>query len=141
MTQHVLVVDDEISMQRLLRAQLHEFDFTVMCVGTTSAAEAALRQEAYCGMLLDYQLPGEDGLAFLQRVDGGLRLPPTLIVTGHDLLPLQARSLPACVKGLLAKPFEFQTLGQVTMNAFGQAAVCAGATPQWSMRAHGMLGA
>ena len=139
MSQHVLVVDDEISMQRLLRAQLHEFDFTVVCVGTTSAAEAALRQDAYCGMVLDYQLPGEDGLAFLQRVDGNIWVPPTLIVTGHDILPLQARSLPICIKGVLAKPFEFQTLGRLTTSAFGQAAMCAGFLQSQSLRTHELI--
>lgn len=138
MTRNVLVVDDEISMQRLLRAQLHKFDFTVVCVGTTSAAEAALRQETYCGMLLDYQLPGENGLSFLQRVESGLRLPPTVLVTGHDVVPLRQRTLPGCIQGLLAKPFEFLALGHLTTTAFSQPLVQMDMAQPRALRTHAM---
>jgi len=106
----VLVVDDEPSMQRLFRAIMHECGYAVTCVGTTREAEAALAAQRYVGMLLDYQLPGEDGVAFVTRAAPLMPLPPTLIVTGHDPWPLQQRALPSCVQAILAKPVDMQAI-------------------------------
>lgn len=115
----VLVVDDEPIMQRLFRAMLAEAGYAVTCVGTTREAEAALAMDAYSGILLDYQLPGEDGLTFVCRVAPLRPLPPILVVTGQDLWPLQQRALPPCVKGILPKPLDLQTLFTLAEQHFG----------------------
>ncbi|HYF66237.1 MAG TPA: response regulator [Herpetosiphonaceae bacterium] len=113
----VLVVDAETSLQKLFRAMLQEPGYRVDCVGTTAAIVALLAQR-YDGVLLDYQLPGEDGLSFALRAAPALNLPPVLIVTGQDLWPLRQRVLPACVNAILAKPLELQTLAALAGQRF-----------------------
>jgi DNA-binding response OmpR family regulator len=115
----VLVVDDERMMQRLFTAILEEFGYTAHCVAQAADAEAALRTSAYCGMILDYQLPGEDGVTFMLRVADVVPVPPTIIVTGHNITPLQQRSLPAYVRTIMAKPIELQALAAATRAYFG----------------------
>jgi DNA-binding response OmpR family regulator len=119
MRERVLVVDDEPSMRRLFRAMLDEAGYAVDCVGTTHEAESALTTQDYGGILLDYQLPGEDGLAFVCRVAPVRPLPPILVVTGQDLWPLQQRALPPCVKVILPKPLDLQTLFTMASQHFG----------------------
>jgi DNA-binding response OmpR family regulator len=118
----VLVVDDEPSMQRLFRAIMREVGYSVDCVGTTAEAEAALAQTTYGGMLLDYQLPGEDGVRFLRRYCGAAALPPTFIITGHDIAPLERTVDHPAVKAILAKPVEFETISTLTRQYFGHGA-------------------
>jgi DNA-binding NtrC family response regulator len=116
----VLVVDDEPSMQRLFRAIMRELGYGVKCVGTTAEAETALAQTTYGGMLLDYQLPGEDGVRFLQRMGGAAVLPPTFIITGHDIAPLERTVDHPAVKAILAKPVEFAMISTLVHQYFGQ---------------------
>lgn len=115
----VLVVDDEPSMQRLFRALLQEFGYAVDCVGTTAAAEAALTATTYCGMVLDYHLPREDGVRFLHRYAGDPPLPPTFLITGQDITPLQHTVHHPAVKAILAKPVELQTIWTLALRYFG----------------------
>jgi two-component system KDP operon response regulator KdpE len=64
----VLVVDDEVEMQRALRAGLRYHDFQVHAVGS---GEEALRQAAAWRpdvILLDLGLPGMDGFATLKAL-------------------------------------------------------------------------
>jgi CheY-like chemotaxis protein len=122
MESRVLVVDDEPWLQRIFQALLRDVGYTVDCVGTTAEAEVALARTPYCGMLLDYQLPGEDGLSFLRRYAADPPLPPTLIITGHDLAPLQQAADHPAVKAILAKPVERATLGTLARQYFDQRA-------------------
>ena len=119
MEPRVLIVDDEPSMQRLFQAVLRECGYLADCVATTAEAEAALMRTRYCGMLLDYQLPGEDGLSFVRRWAAPVPLPPTVIITGQDIIPLrdQHGDHPA-IKAIVPKPCELQTLFHLTQHYF-----------------------
>lgn len=121
MERWILVVEDDPNMQRLVRAILREDGYQVECVGTTQAAEQALAQRTYRGMVLDYRLPGEDGISFVRRAAPLMVLPPTLIITGDDPALLQHALASPCITAILAKPFTLEQFFTLTQTAFGGA--------------------
>ena len=82
----VLVVEDnadDVGIVRRLLSQYPEANFEVLSVDSTSRCVKRLEAEGADVVLLDYRLPGEDGLAFLRRLGGQVDLPPVIVMTGQ----------------------------------------------------------
>jgi signal transduction histidine kinase len=68
---HVLVVEDNANSQQILMGWLDRFGMRATAVATTEKAIAALRQDNTIeAVILDFQLPEVDGLAFAETVRG-----------------------------------------------------------------------
>jgi two-component system phosphate regulon response regulator PhoB len=83
---HLLVVEDELDLQELLRYNLARDGFRVTCVDSGEKAIIALRAETPDLIVLDVMLPGMDGLEFCRAVRGN---PQTL---GVPIVMLTAKS-------------------------------------------------
>lgn len=109
---HLLVVEDEIDLQELLRYNLARDGFRVTCVDSGEKGLAAIRAETPDLIVLDIMLPGMDGLEFCRAVRGN---PQTLAV---PIVMLTAKSEESdVVAGLelgaddyVAKPFSPRVL-------------------------------
>lgn len=73
--QHILLTDDEPTIQQTLRERLEREGFAVRAVGSGEATLDELAQQRYDLLLLDVGLPGIDGFETLRQ----------LRVRGHDL--------------------------------------------------------
>jgi DNA-binding NtrC family response regulator len=71
--QRILIVDDEESIRRSLRAYLEDEGFEVVDVGKAEEGLDALARDAPDAAIVDMRLPGMDGNAFVEKA--------------HDLLP------------------------------------------------------
>jgi len=82
----VLVVEDDPSAARLLRAYLEKEDYSVRLAGDGESALAAARRERPAAVILDVLLPGIDGWEVLRRLKSDERLHdvPVVIVTVVD---------------------------------------------------------
>lgn len=79
MTIRTVVVDDSATMRALIATLLHR-DPTIEVVGTAGSAEAArglIRELDPDVVTLDVEMPGMDGLSFLEKI---MRLKPTPVV-------------------------------------------------------------
>ncbi len=81
----VLLVEDndhdaEIVQRMLSRYAGLQFELHRVC--DTVACERSLHDSAFDMVLLDYSLPGEDGVQFLTRLKGSAELPPVIMLTG-----------------------------------------------------------
>ncbi len=65
----VLVVDDDVDIQTMVRMALEDCDVLVAADGL--AALAVLRQTPVDAVLLDVMMPAMDGFAVLRRIRGG----------------------------------------------------------------------
>jgi len=81
----VLVVEDNPGDVGLVRAALEEspVEFEVDNVTSAKSCRRALETERYNVILLDYSLPGENGLDFLRSIIGKKKIPPVIMLTGQ----------------------------------------------------------
>lgn len=104
----VLIVDDEpdsiIVLQRLCRS----CGADVVAVSDADAARAALREHEFDLLLLDLQLPRQEGLPLIAEIERDPRLAPkAVVVTGFSVLAPVFTNLPVIDKGRLVDLSEF----------------------------------
>jgi two-component system KDP operon response regulator KdpE len=109
MSGRVLVVDDEIEMQRALRTGLQYHDFDVHAVGS---GEEAVRDAASWRpdvILLDLGLPGMDGFATLRALRPATRA-AVIVVSVMPGEKDKVRALDAGADDYIVKPFGTEEL-------------------------------
>ena len=105
----VLVVEDETAISDVVRLGLRYEGFTVeVCSDGPSAVRAAerLRPDA---VVLDWMLPGMDGLEVLKRLRA-FGHPGVVMLTARDALADRVAGLEAGADDYLVKPFQFEEL-------------------------------
>lgn len=113
----VLVVDDSLTTRMLEQSILESAGFEV---GVAASAEEGLeqaRRKPYALFLVDVEMPGMDGFAFIEQVraDPALRRIPAILVTSRGSAEDQQRGAAAGAQGYIVKG-EFDQakfLGQV----------------------------
>ncbi|QEH37758.1 Transcriptional activator protein CopR [Aquisphaera giovannonii] len=103
------VEDDELIAETLVRG-LREEGFAVEHAPDGGAAVAALQAGAWDLVILDWWLPGEDGLEVLRRFRRRDRETPVLFLTARDAVPDRVRGLNGGADDYLCKPFAFDEL-------------------------------
>lgn len=102
----VLIVDDSALMRALLKRKLEaENDITVIAAAANAAeARALIKSHDPDVVTLDIEMPGMDGLAFLEKIMT-LRPTPVIIVSGstHEGAAATARALRLGAVGCYAK--------------------------------------
>lgn len=123
----VLVVEDNPINQLLVRRQLERLGYDAVVVESGIAALDALSAGtlAVDVVLMDWQLPGIDGLETTRRwrvheADEGLTPTPIVAMTASALPGDRARCLDAGMDDFLAKPVSMVTLGEVVDRWLGE---------------------
>jgi len=105
-TLRVLVVEDNPGDVGLVRAALEDstISFEIDNVTSPKSCRHALESERYDIILLDYSLPGENGLDFLRSISGKKHVPPIIMLTGQgdELIAkdaIRAGASDYCAKG------------------------------------------
>ncbi len=123
---HLLVVDDDADMLRLLTMRLNAAGYKV---STATSAEAALNQmdiERPQLVLSDVRLPGRDGLALFDDIRTRHPSLPVILLTAHGTIPDAVEATERGVFTYLTKPFD----GKALLDKIAQAlALSAPATP------------
>lgn len=107
---HLLVVDDDERLRKLLEKYLKEQNFMVTTAQNTLEACEILSHKKIDLMVLDLMMPGESGLDFLERVrsqkiDCDPHL-PTLMLTAQSEPEHRIKGLQTGADDYLSKPFE-----------------------------------
>lgn len=125
----ILIVDDNASARQILLDMVHGFEMQASAVDSGTAALACLHEAAQRGapfdiVLMDWQMPGMDGLEAAARIraDHSLRrLPAVLMVTAYGREEVLQRVGQLGLQGLLIKPVTesvmFNTLSDVLGHA------------------------
>ncbi|MEO9169556.1 MAG: response regulator transcription factor [Candidatus Aquilonibacter sp.] len=106
----ILIVEDDGPLRALLHRGLSEDGHVVDALADGSEAETYARATPYDVMVLDLNLPGEDGLSILGRMRKGGVTVPTLILTARDAVEDVIAGLDAGADDYLRKPFAFGEL-------------------------------
>jgi two-component system LytT family response regulator len=110
----VLIVDDEpLARSRTRRMLEHGGDVEVVGeAGSAAEARERIREHTPDLLLLDIQMPGEDGFALLASLD---KRPAVVFVTAFDHYAVRAFEENAC--DYLLKPFRVERLNQAIDRA------------------------
>lgn len=114
-TQRILVVDDEVKMQRVLEIMLKRMGLQVVCAGNGHEALAALEQ-APCDLIVsDLRMPGMTGIELLQSLRAQGNEVPVIIMTAYGTIEsaVEAMKLGACE--YIVRPFDVDAL-EITVN-------------------------
>jgi DNA-binding response OmpR family regulator len=106
----VLIVEDDDLIGDSLAQGLLEEGLSVRRVSDGSEAWAALQIDPWDVVILDWWLPGEDGLSILKRFRQRNRQTPVLFLTARDAVDERVRGLDAGADDYLCKPFAFDEL-------------------------------
>jgi two-component system copper resistance phosphate regulon response regulator CusR len=106
----ILVIEDEAPIADFLVRGLREEGFTVEHAADGEEGWHALQGGSWDVVLLDWWLPGCDGLTLLRRYREAGRQTPVLFLTARDAVSDRVRGLDAGADDYLCKPFAFEEL-------------------------------
>ncbi|CCE23388.1 MULTISPECIES: response regulator transcription factor [Methylotuvimicrobium] len=106
----ILLVEDDRKASGLLIRGLTEEGFAVDPAYSVEEAEQCLRIQEYRLIILDWFLPGKQGVAWCEELrQQGVRV-PILMLTARDALQDRVEGLDAGADDYLTKPFAFEEL-------------------------------
>jgi two-component system copper resistance phosphate regulon response regulator CusR len=106
----ILVIEDEPVIADFVVRGLREEGFTVEQAADGEDGWHALRTSSWDLVILDWWLPGEDGISLLSRFRRAGRDTPVLFLTARDTVADRVRGLDAGADDYLCKPFAFSEL-------------------------------
>jgi len=130
----VLVVEDDLTLQRGLQQILETAGHRAEISGDGSEANLLLATESYDLVVLDLGLPGMDGIDVLKRLRARKQTLPVLILSARDATEQRVAGLDHGADDYLTKPFELSEF-RARVRALlrrGQAAVMRLGAIEWS---------
>lgn len=110
MSVRILVVEDDQGISDFLVRGLTEEGYVVELAADGRQAWLRLQSESWDLVILDWWLPGEDGIQILQRYRQKNRTTPVLFLTARDGVSERVSGLDAGADDYLTKPFAFEEL-------------------------------
>lgn len=107
---HILVVDDDEDILRLLTMRLRARGFRVSAVGSAEQALVQIAVDPPRVVVSDVRLPGQDGLALFEEIRRTRPTLPVILLTAHGNIPDAVDATSRGVFGYLTKPFDSQIL-------------------------------
>jgi two-component system, OmpR family, response regulator len=120
---HILIVEDDVAIHRMLSETLSENGFSVSVAASAAEMDRALRREEVDLVVLDVMLPGEDGFSICGRLRASSNLPILMLTAlGEDVdrivgleigaddyvtKPFNSRELVARIRALLRRARSF----------------------------------
>jgi two-component system phosphate regulon response regulator OmpR len=102
---HILVVDDDNRLRRLLQRYLTEHGYHVTTAGDANEAKASLKNFAFDLMVLDVMLPGQNGISLTSELRRAADL-PILLLTALGETDDRVNGLAAGADDYLVNPFD-----------------------------------
>jgi len=111
-TATILVVEDNSANRMLIDAVLQAGGFAVTLVSSAREAAQSLARQRPDLILMDIQLPDQDGISFTKQLKGNPELAsiPVVAVTAYAMATDRQLVLEAGCTGYIAKPFDTRTL-------------------------------
>ena len=124
----VLVVDDSATSRSILQEMLESFSFEVSLASSgeegITELEAADKDKPFELVIMDWKMPGMDGIETSRRIKDHKRLskiPPIILVTAYGREEVMQQAEHVGFEGFLLKPVNPSMLFDTIMQAFGEA--------------------
>jgi len=116
----ILLVDDDLSLLRLLSLRLEAAGFEVLPVESGRLALDRLPGFRPDLLITDLRMDGMDGMALFEQVHRRHPFLPTIILTAHGTIPDAVHATKQGVFSFLTKPFESRDLLEQIRQALDQ---------------------
>jgi PAS domain S-box-containing protein len=110
---HILLAEDNIVNQTMIKVGLERKGHSVAVVGTGLEALQALKEDMFDCVLMDIQMPEMDGLEALRHIrsgKGGKADIPVIAMTAHAFRDDREKFLASGMDGYISKPVDLTTL-------------------------------
>jgi len=107
---HILIVDDEAKMRRILEIMLQQMDFTVSQAEDGLVALQILEKESIDLVITDLQMPNLDGLSLLKQLRADNNTIPVIMVTAHGTVESAVSSMQYGASDYILRPFELEAV-------------------------------
>jgi nitrogen regulation protein NR(I) len=114
---HVLIVDDELNIRRVLAALLRREGHEVSTAGDGEQALAVLQRAPVHVVVTDLVMPRMGGMDLLKRVSVEFPDIPVIVITAHGSVDSAVQALKAGAFDYITKPFEQEELKKVIAKA------------------------
>jgi two-component system, NtrC family, response regulator AtoC len=121
MSQNILIVDDEPLNLDLLEQELGDLGYSVEKAGSGKAALDALAAAPADLVLLDYQMPGMNGIEALGAIKKKYPELPVIIITAYGTIERAVEAIKCGADDFITKPFDPEHLAVVVRKALEQA--------------------
>jgi nitrogen regulation protein NR(I) len=120
MRKHILIVDDEPSIRKVLGAHLRRDGYDVTVAASGVEAIETLQEEGADLVITDLRMPGMDGLELLRWVKQSYPGLPVIMLTAHGTVDSAVEALKRGAQDYLTKPFDQDELRLVILKALAQ---------------------
>jgi two-component system copper resistance phosphate regulon response regulator CusR len=103
----LLVIEDDEEIADFISRGLREEGFLVEIAADGHSGWQSLKSSVWDAVVLDWWLPGQDGLTVLQRFRQVNQTTPVLFLTARDAVAQRVQGLNAGADDYLCKPFDF----------------------------------
>ncbi len=114
---HVLIVDDEINIRRVLAAMLKREGYEVTAAQDGEQALAVLQKAPVDVVVTDLVMPRLGGMELLRRAQAEFPDVPCIVITAHGTVDSAVSALKAGAFDYITKPFEQEELKAVIAKA------------------------
>jgi two-component system response regulator AtoC len=137
---NVLIVDDDVSLGKVLHALLSQADFAPRHVPGAKEALDALAAESFDLVLTDLRMPGMDGMALLGHLSHEWPDVPVVVLTAHGTVPLAVEAMRSGAADFVLKPFDREELVFVIRKALQGSERAANAVPPAAASSRELIG-
>lgn len=117
MAEKILIVDDEISIQKLLARYLGDAGYECHLADDVELAKTALAVNTFDLLLCDLKMPGDPGIVLIQYAKDHYPQMGRVMITGYDNQEIASEILKIGVYGYIVKPIARNVVLIVVENA------------------------
>lgn len=117
MTKHILVVDDDADILRLLEMRLNAGGYQVSAAHSAKEALSLFNMKPAALVISDLRMPDMDGFALFEAIHQLDSTVPFILLTAHGSIPEAVHATQQGVFSFLSKPFDSKELLQQVANA------------------------
>ena len=118
---HVLIVDDEPNVRRVLGTLLEQADWATTRAESGEQALDLVRAQDPDIVITDLKMPGMDGMELLGRIRTSFPEIPVIMLTAHGTVTNAVEAMKLGAHDFITKPFDRDDVVQLVRKALGQA--------------------
>ncbi len=114
---HILIVDDEAKMRRILEIMLQQMEFKVSQASDGNEALHIIQEQSIDLVITDLQMPNLDGLGLLKQLRADNNTLPVIMVTAHGTVETAVTAMQYGASDYILRPFELEAVEAAIQRA------------------------